>query len=137
MGLSSEDDDYVQPAYLRSYPEEITAAEEEEARSANGLPSAVTPGDCALDSASTFLSSQLASLPTSPVSTPARDRPDEAVPDVSSSSGSGSDQGDETLYIPPPPTNGQTFIDHDFRIPFDQLFLTMFSESQLLKVRTL
>ncbi|OQV13202.1 putative GRAM domain-containing protein 1B [Hypsibius exemplaris] len=126
LGLSSDDDDYIQPAYLRSYPEVLAAVtgttEEDDNRTADDLPH---QGDD-VDSSAVHNVAGASDLPST-------NQVGDGADGVSVSSSSGSDQGDEAVYIPAPPVNGQTFIDHEFRIPFDQLFLTMFSESKLLK----
>jgi hypothetical protein len=130
--LSSDDEDYVQPAYLRSYKEVLAAVigtEEDDQRLAEDH--AKFPVDSLVDSTSLMINTESAlerPLKQIVIDNPAND----VNADVSSSSGS--DHGDEAIYIPAPPVNGQTFIDHEFRIPFDQLFLVMFSESKLLKV---
>lgn len=168
LGLTSDDEDYVQPAYLRSLPA-LMVAVNAAADAADADADDEDHQDPTFRSTNQILSSvSLSTQDLSGIVPQERDRDGDAQSgqlqkspsridsggdnarnkterrgSVSSSSGSGSSSStsdgqveDDTqpLFIPPPPTGGQTFIDHEFHIPFDQLFLVLFSESSLLKV---
>lgn len=130
LGLTSDDEDYVQPAYLSSLPELMVAVnaaaggeeEEEDDEEHAHKEDHVDMVDNVI-----------------PVSSLALNRNEARRNDsISSSNGSGSEgrlEDDHSpLFIPLLPAGAQTFVDHHFHIPFDQLFLVLFSESTLLKV---
>ena len=132
LGLTSDDEDYVQPAYLRSYPEEIAQHGDSDESQA---------GDKSEKDKTATVQKGEATTPGA--TTPGEGMVEESKPgkgsvgDEESESGSDfvadeDDTSDAPLFIPT--LDGQMLIDHEFRIPFDKIFLVLFSESTLLKV---
>ncbi|GAV02450.1 hypothetical protein RvY_13015 [Ramazzottius varieornatus] len=145
LGLTSDDEDYVQPAYLRSYPEEIAGSaqgDSDEGQAGDVAPSTSRKKDKHHSTASESTGATTPTATTPTATTPVEDMENgvkagtSSVGDDRSESGSDfvaedDDASDAPLFIPS--LEGQMLIDHEFRIPFDRLFLVLFSESTLLK----
>ncbi|XP_055342240.1 protein Aster-B-like isoform X2 [Paramacrobiotus metropolitanus] len=148
LGLTSDDEDYVQPAYLRSLPELISAvngAAEAEAQAAQHQQEG-GGGEFPLPNGAVDKKLETEMMDAGPVFSVGPCGPPELVRNRSGSVGSGSSrssssgasaEGEEAqqqpVFIPPVPSGAQGFIDHEFHVPFDKLFLVLFSESTLLK----